>query len=185
VNQQLVDRIYERLLVLRCQAGDEEAFAQIVARYQPRLRAFLVPMLNGDAHAAADAAQDVWLDVYRHVGDLKDTAAFPAWLYRIARDRAYRMLRRKRLIVAQDVPEMTKAGAEEFDDDERAMVNESLDRLPHEQREVLLLRFIEDLSYEQIADATGCAIGTVRSRLHYAKLALRRMICERNDRYER
>jgi RNA polymerase sigma-70 factor (ECF subfamily) len=53
-------------------------------------------------------------------------------------------------------------------------VNESLERLPHEQREVILLRFVEGMSYDQIAATVGCEVGTVRSRLHYGKRAMRR-----------
>jgi RNA polymerase sigma-70 factor (ECF subfamily) len=66
------------------------------------------------------------------------------------------------------------------DGEAAALVHASLDRLPHEQRDVLLLRYVEQMSYEQIAASLGCAVGTVRSRLHYAKRALRREI-ERND----
>ena len=68
-------------------------------------------------------------------------------------------------------------------DDERRLVHASLDRLPHAQREVLLLRFIEDMSYEQIASTVGCGVGTVRSRLHYAKRALRELM-EGNNRHD-
>lgn len=174
-----LDRLYERVLVLRCQTGDEAAFAEIVERYQSRMRTYLRSMLS-DAHAAEDALQDVWLDVFRGVGKLRDTAAFGGWVYRVARDRAYRVLRRKRVAIASiemvDVPD---AGEVELDADEREMVKTSMDRLPHEQREVLLLRFVEQMSYEEIAAAVGCGLGTVRSRLHYAKRALRDLI-ERN-----
>jgi RNA polymerase sigma-70 factor (ECF subfamily) len=174
-----LDRLYERLLVLRCQTGDEAAFAEIVQRYQPRLRKYLRSML-GDAHLAEDALQEVWLDVFRGVGKLRDTAAFAGWIYRVARDRAYRVLRRKHVVIepieAADVPD---AGEVELDADEREKVKTSMDRLPHEQREVLLLRFVEQMSYDDIAQAVGCELGTVRSRLHYAKRALRALI-ERN-----
>ena len=78
------DRIYERLLVLRCQAGDGTAFGELVERYGPRLRYFLRKMLR-DAGAAEDALQEVWLDVYRAMPRLADPGAFPAWLYRVAR----------------------------------------------------------------------------------------------------
>src|SRR4051812_29894924 len=87
------DRLYERLLVLRCQAGDEAAFAEVVGRYGPRLRYFLRKML--DADDAEDALQDVWLDAHRGLWRLADAGALPAWLYRVARDRAYRVLRRR------------------------------------------------------------------------------------------
>src|SRR5438105_3226823 len=86
------DRLYERVLVLRCQAGDEDAFAELVERYQPRLRYFLRKMLR-PAEATEDALQDVWLAVFRGLARLADVGAFRAWLYRIARDRALRELR--------------------------------------------------------------------------------------------
>ena len=179
-----LDRLYERVLVLRCQTGDEAAFAEIVQRYHARLRTYLRSML-GDAHAAEDALQDVWLDVFRGVGNLRDTAAFTGWLYRIARDRAYRVLRRKKL-PAQSIEsvELADAAEVELDADERELVTSSMDRLPHEQREVLLLRFVEQMSYDEIAQAVGCELGTVRSRLHYAKRALRALI-ERNGHEQR
>jgi RNA polymerase sigma-70 factor (ECF subfamily) len=197
-----LDRLYERVLVLRCQTGDEAAFTEIVARYTPRLRVYLRQMLGGgggsgsgggggggDGHAADDALQDVWLDCFRSIGRLTDAGAFPAWLYRIARDRAYRILRRRGALTMTAMEDANDVVADDEDDEDDAMrdgeaaalVHASLDRLPHEQREVLLLRFIEEMSYEQIATAVGCGVGTVRSRLHYAKRALRREI-ERNHR---
>ena len=182
-----LDRLYQRLLVLRCQTGDAAAFEEIVATYTPRLRVYLRQMLAPDAHAADDALQDVWFDVFRNIGRLEDVAAFPAWLYRIARDRAYRLLRRRGVRVAAPINDAADVPANEIDTpdaDDVRLVHASLDRLPHEQREVLLLRFVEDLSYDQIAAAVGCGVGTVRSRLHYAKRALRADL-ERQREHER
>jgi RNA polymerase sigma-70 factor (ECF subfamily) len=176
------DRLYESLLVLRWQAGDEPAFVELVERYHARLRLFLRQMLR-DEHAAEDALQDVWLDAFRGLGKLRDTAAFAGWLYRIARDRAYRVLRKRgglRLVSLNDedhsavIPPTAAADDSGVEPDEPMLVNASLERLPHEQREVLLLRFIEGMSYVQIAAAVGCEVGTVRSRLYYGKRALKR-----------
>src|SRR6516165_8499057 len=91
----IAEQLYERLLVLRCQAGDEAAFEELVARYSPRLRYYLRKML-GEVHAAEDALQDVWFDVFRRIPRVADPAAFPAWIYRIARDRAFRELRKRK-----------------------------------------------------------------------------------------
>ena len=182
-----LDRVYQRLLVLRCQTGDAAAFEELVVTYSPRLRVYLRQMLSPDVHAADDALQDVWFDVFRKVGRLEDAAAFPAWLYRIARDRAYRILRRKGVRVASPIDEAVDVPANEPetpDAEDARLVHASLDRLPHEQREVVLLRFVEALSYEQIAAAVGCGVGTVRSRLHYAKRALRDTL-ERNGHDQR
>jgi RNA polymerase sigma-70 factor, ECF subfamily len=174
-----LDGLYERVLVLRCQAGDAAAFAELVERYSPRLRVFLLKMAG---QAAEDALQEVWIDVFRGVTRLKDLGAFAAWLYRIARDRAYAALRR-RGIRTTPLPDAELPGreAEDVDDDERDLLQASLDQLPPEQREVLLLRFIERMPYERIAEAVGCGVGTVRSRLHYAKRALRREMERRPD----
>jgi RNA polymerase sigma-70 factor (ECF subfamily) len=88
------DQIYERVLVVRCQAGDDAALAELVERYQPRLHYYLRKMLAGSP-VAEDAAQDVWYDVVRALPGLLNPGAFRAWLYRIARDRAWRILRRR------------------------------------------------------------------------------------------
>src|SRR5947208_17148091 len=89
------EQIYERLLVVRAQAGDEAAFGELVERYSPRLRYFLRKPLTS-ADGAEDALQDVWLDVFRHLPRLADPQAIVAWLYRIARDRAFGRLRKMR-----------------------------------------------------------------------------------------
>src|SRR3954447_6111932 len=89
------ERLYERVLVVRCQTGEPAALAELIARYGPRLRFYLRKMA-GDA-AADDLLQDVWIDVFDKIVRLKDAGAFGAWIYRIARDKAYRELRRRRV----------------------------------------------------------------------------------------
>jgi RNA polymerase sigma-70 factor (ECF subfamily) len=169
------DRIYERVLVLRCQSRDEAAFAELVERYQPRLRYYLRKLL-GDLQNAEDALQDVWLDVFRSVSRLAEAGAFRAWLYRIARDRAFRQLRQRRppyqpLEDVDLIDGQTEEAPYTLEDVER--IHAALDALSPEHREGLVLRYVEDMNYEEIARVVGCQVGTVRSRLHYAKHALR------------
>lgn len=171
--------VYERLLVVRCQTGDGEAFAELVAAYTPRLR-YYVRKLLGPAADADDLLQDVWFAVFRAVPRLADPAAFPAWVYRIARDRALRELR-GRTRIPDPLPDANEIGepdddAEEFTADDAAAVHAALDTLAPDHREVLVLRFLEEMSYEAIAGVVGGPVGTVRSRLHYAKRALRRAL---------
>jgi RNA polymerase sigma-70 factor (ECF subfamily) len=169
------DRLYETVLVLRCQAGDEAAFAELVERYQLRLRYYLRKMLR-DGHRAEDALQDVWLAVFRGLSRLADLGAFRAWLYRIARDRALGELRKRRppcrpleaVEWADKKVEETPVTAEDV-----GRVHAALDELAAEHREVLVLRYVEGMSYEEISRVVGCQVGTVRSRLHYAKRSLR------------
>ena len=172
------DRLYERLLVLRCQAGDEAAFAELVQRYQPRLRYYLRKML-ADAHGAEDTLQDVWLAVFRAVSRLADVGAFRAWLYRIARDRALGEFRRRRLPcqsldAAEVIDEQAQDANHTAENAER--IHAALDQLTTEHREVLVLRYVDDMNYEDIAQVVGCEVGTIRSRLYYAKRALREVL---------
>ncbi len=172
------DWLYTSLLVLRCQAGDAAAFEELVSRYQPGLRFFLRKML-GETHGADDLFQEVWLDVFRGIAKLTRPEVFPAWLYQIARHRVCRALRRRRqpLSSLEEIDEPgTAEGETEFGAEDAEKVHAALGRLKPDQREVLLLRFLEGFSYEDIARVLGCRLGTVRSRIHYAKLALRRVM---------
>ena len=171
--------IYERLLVVRAQAGDEAAFAELVERYSPRLRYFLRKLL-ASADQAEDALQDIWLDVFRHLPRLVEPQALRAWLYRIARDRAFARLRKVRRTTepldGANVVDPAAAEENDFSLEDAARIHSALDELPPEQREVLVLRFLEEMSYEEIARVVGCQLGTVRSRIHYGKQALKRAL---------
>jgi RNA polymerase sigma-70 factor (ECF subfamily) len=171
------ERLYERVQVLRAQAGDAEAFAELVGRHHARLRYYLAKLL-AKPQAAEDVLQDVWLDVWRGLPRLADAGAFPAWLYRVARDRALRTFRRRPPPRPLDPAELPDGpgddGGEEFTAEDVARVHAALDALADESREVLVLRFLEEMTYDEIARVVGVPVGTVRSRLHHAKRALRR-----------
>lgn len=170
------DRLYERVLVLRCQAGDGAAFAELVGRYQPRLRYFLRKLLR-DGPAADDALQDVWLAVFRAAPRLADPGAFRGWVYRIARDRAVRERRGRRPPEPlADLDPADDRDPDPFTADDAARVHAALDELAPEHREVLVLRYVEGMTYEEIAPVVGSPVGTVRSRIHYAKRALRAVL---------
>jgi RNA polymerase sigma-70 factor (ECF subfamily) len=166
--------LYERLVILRCQAGDELALAELIHRFSPGLRLYLAKI--GGQAAADDLLQDTWFDVYRKINTLQNPGAFTAWLYRIARDKAYRHLRRKPTAlvpVDENLIDELPADEETFTPEEALAVRAALDQIPLEQREVLVLRFIENMTYEQIAEVISRPIGTVRSRIHHAKRSLR------------
>jgi len=174
----LADRLYLRILVVRCQVGDRDALEELIERLNGRLRGFLHKLLAGPGDVD-DVAQDVWFDVFRGLPKLENVDSFLPWFYRIARNRAYRLLRRRDTrmesiesigVVADEEPE------DEFSADDARRVYAALDRLTPEQREVLLLRFIEQMSYHDVAQVTGCPVGTVRSRIHNAKRGLRQIL---------
>jgi RNA polymerase sigma-70 factor (ECF subfamily) len=170
-------RLYERLLVLRCQTGNEDAYRELVGRFGPRLLYFL-RKVTARADRADDLAQEVWIDVLRQLPRLKDAGAFTAWLYRIAHGKAMLELRRNIRVPAttSDVDQL--AGQEEptFSPEEAARIHAALDELEPAQREVLVLRFLEEMNYVEIGEIVGCPVGTIRSRIHYAKAHLRRLL---------
>ena len=170
--------LYLQVLVVRCQLGDRGAFAQILSVCQPRLRAYLHKMLPRPDDVD-DVAQEVWADVFRDLGSLAKPASFLPWLYRIAHNRAARLMRSLPPPTAS-LEDVTQAGeteeTEEFTADDAQAVHDALAQLTGIHREVLLLRFLEDMSYEDIALVLQCPVGTVRSRIHNAKAALRQLL---------
>jgi RNA polymerase sigma-70 factor (ECF subfamily) len=164
--------------VLRCQAGDQEAFAQLHRWFGGRTLGYLRGLLGDDAE---DVQQEVWLGVYRHLADLADARAFRTWLFRVTRHRAIDQLRRQRrerelFVDAEDVALVAGPAQGDIEPPEFAVPDELLARLPPLQREAFLLRYRDDLSYAEIALVVGCSVGTVRSRLFYARQRLERLI---------
>ncbi len=171
-----LESLYERTLVIRSQLGDEAAFEELLHRHGPRLLLFTQRMLQSSPESVADVVQETWVAIYRAVPRLLDASKFRPWAFRIARDRIYREDRRRRRS-AQTVEEAHVAGvAGPVDPDsaiDREAVRHCLDLISPEQREALVLRFFEDMSYEEIAAITASSVGTVRSRIHYGKAALK------------
>ena len=169
------DQLIEQVLVLRCQNGDKDAFAELIERYQAPLRYF-ISRLSANSETAEDIFQDTWLTVIRRIHTLKKIDAFSTWLYRIARNKVYQQFRRKKKLSELDqnitVPNNTENDV--FSSEDAAKVHRCLKELLPEYREVLMLRFLEQMSYEQISHVINCRLGTVKSRIHYAKLALKK-----------
>lgn len=172
--------VHERLLVIQSQARDPAAFRKLVARYDTRMLYYIRRMI-GDSSDAYDVMQEVWLLVFRRLGTLKVPEAFRVWLYRIAHDVSVTHLRRHSKLptphteAIESSPELDDW--DEFQALENAeLVHRTLEQLSPEHREVLTLRFLEDLELTEIARIVDCEIGTVKSRLHYAKRSLRRQI---------
>lgn len=168
-------------LVLRCRQGDTEAFEELFEVFQPRLKYYIRRLTN--CGNADDLLQDVWLTVIRNLRNLKDARSFDVWLYRIARNKVIDEFRRRDIFAP--LPEEHQLPSTEddeltFDPDEAEMLHIALDKLSPPHKEVLTLFFIEQMSYQAIADVIDCGIGTVRSRLYYAKQSLRKEMEKQN-----
>lgn len=176
-----IDAVRNNLLVLRAQAREEGAFSELVAQYERRVL-YYIHRLLGEADLA-DVMQEIWIRVFLKIPTLRASGSFRAWLYRIAHDVAVSHLRKKerREIVGLADEELPNAGQatdwNEFELLQRAdLLHEALGKLSLPHREVLTLRFLEELELAEIAEVVGCSAGTVKSRLHYGKAALRTLL---------
>ena len=169
------DQLIEQILVLRCQTGDKDALAELIDRYQAPLRYF-ISRLSANPEMVEDIFQDTWLTVIRRIYSLKKLDAFSPWLYRIARNKVYQQLRRKKMVSKLDDKIMAPNNTEDdvFSGEDAAKIHRCLKELIPEYREVLMLRFLEQMSYKQISEVINCSLGTVKSRTYYAKLALKK-----------
>ena len=175
-------QLHERALVLRAQIGDRAAFHELVSVYQERLT-YYVHRLVKDWHQSRDILQQVWLDVFRTLGKLQSPAAFRVWLYRIAHDRVVTHIRHR--IVDDDVIDQIAVDAidaEHWNDldalENAELVHFALDKLSDIHREIMTLRFLEEMDVKDIARVMQCSEGTAKSRLYYAKNAMRCIIAE-------
>ena len=181
------DREVDQQLVERAQRGDKRAFELLVAKYQRKLGRLLSRLVRDPAEVE-DVTQEAFIKAYRALPSFRGESAFYTWLYRIGINTA------KNYLVAMGRRAPTSTGfdheeAENFEDAEQlrdtatpeneligkqiaATVNRAMEQLPEDLRTAITLREIEGLSYEEIAAAMDCPIGTVRSRIFRAREAI-------------
>jgi RNA polymerase sigma-70 factor, ECF subfamily len=176
----------DQQLVQRVQKGDKSAFDLLVLKYQHRVLK-LVGRFVSDAAEAQDVAQDAFLKAYRALPSFRGDSAFYTWLYRIAINTAKNALvsnRRRPVDFDLDLQDPEQydrhARLKEVDTPEgvllteeiRTVVERAMEQLPEDLRTAIVLREIEGLSYEEIAEAMDCPVGTVRSRIFRAREAI-------------
>ena len=181
-------------LVARAQRGQSAAFAELVLRYQDAIYNSICHLV-GDVHEAADLAQDVFLKAYRGIASFRGQAAFSTWLYRIMLNTVTSFRRRDALLPRHmasiesgrdaDPPDGDRGGpvAPDADPTEAIMrqervrlVRAAIGRLDEQGRQAIVLRDMEGCSYEQLAQILDVPIGTVKSRLHRARQALKELL---------
>jgi len=175
-------------LVRRVQRGERGAFDLLVLRYQHKV-VKLVARLLRDPAEAEDVAQEAFVKAYRAIGSFRGDSAFYTWLYRIAVNTARNTMasrQRRPVDYEADLSESQQSAVEsrmrDLDTPEAAAltdeihrtVNRAVEELPEDLRTAIILREIEGLSYEEIAEAMDCPVGTVRSRIFRAREAIDR-----------
>ena len=175
----------EQLPVPQAKAGEPEAWDALFRRYQLPLYVYVFELVH-DEQTSLDLVQETFIAAVRHVGGLRDDAKFGSWLFGIAHQKCIQRWRKqsREEVFLDEIPD-TPDEAENGPDDllirreQEAEFMNLLNQLPVPQRSVLLLHVVEDFSLEEIAGITGTPIGTVKSRLHYAKKALRKLLEEK------
>lgn len=172
-------------LVARFLAGEKRAFDELVSRYQGRLLNF-VYRTTGDRQRAEDLVQETFIRVYRHLHRFDQSKKFSTWIYTIASNLAKNELRnrsRNPLVLFQTIKKNWEADQKplEWEDNTyrpddlfrkrhlKQMVENAVAELPEHHRNVFVLREMEGKTYEEIAEVTGCNLGTVKSRLNRAR----------------
>ena len=182
-------------LVARAQSRDIDAFEELVRTYQNRIYG-LCRQLTGNGHEAEDLAQEAFIRAYRAIGSFRSEADFGTWLHRITVNVWLNSRRKKsseQIIVSLDETYREDDGGglrhdvpDSSDDPQLALesrelqnlVREALQALSEEHRAVLVLREMEGYSYDEVAVMLGCTLGTVKSRLNRARLAMKNKITE-------
>lgn len=175
----------EPLPVALARAGNPDAWDALFRRYQLPLYVYICELIH-DEQASLDLVQETFLAAYRHLASLREDAKFGSWLFGIAHQKCLQRWRKHTEVLLEEIPD----SVETLEDapDELAIRREQetefmnlVQQLPPPQRAVLLLHFLEDFPLEEIARITETPLGTVKSRLHYAKSSLRKLLEARNE----
>ena len=176
---------HEQLPVAQARAGKPEAWDALFRRYQKPLYVYAFELVQ-DEQASLDIVQETFIAATRHLGSLREDARFGSWLFGIAHQKCIQGWRKR----DREAGGLEKLAAtpDEFETDpgellirreQEAEFMNLLNQLPLPQRSVLLLHFIENFPLEEIASITTTPLGTVKSRLHYAKRALGKVLKEK------
>jgi RNA polymerase sigma factor (sigma-70 family) len=176
------------VIVRRVQAGDVEAFDQLVSKYRERVVGIVYNMTS-NREDAADLSQDAFIKAFQSIHRFAGQSSFFTWLYRIAVNSTLSHLRKNRMrsffsleAIKGDDPvsrevidaltDKTGVGRDAFISELQEKLNDAMQKLSISHRTVVTLFEIDGLSHQEIADVMDCSVGTVRSRLHYAKQLL-------------
>lgn len=172
--------IRNQLILLHCQRGDERGFDELIAAWERPLLYYVRRLVESEEDAW-DVLQEVWIRVARGIRGLRDAEAMTAWLYKIARNVAIDHLRRRPPVEPLgEMYEETLAADDGSDPigarHDAESIHWALDQMPWAHREVLTLFFLEGFQMNEIAEIVGVPLGTVKSRLYYAKRAMRDLL---------
>jgi RNA polymerase sigma-70 factor (ECF subfamily) len=171
----------DRQLVAACQRGERDAFRALFEAHKDKVYSIAL-RFSGDPAAAMDIAQDTFLKLFSSIRDFRGDASFETWVYRVVVNHCFDHKRRSwRLIpIADELLAVLQAPADSLGEvlrgEVRDCVHAAVERLSPDLRMVIVLRYTEGLSYDEIAEVLNCSPGTVASRLNRAHKALERRL---------
>lgn len=175
----------EQLPVQQAREGEPAAWEALFRRYQLPLYVYVFELVHNE-QTSLDIVQEVFIAAARHIGGLREDDKFGSWLFGIAHQKVIQLWRKRggKEVLFDEVPESPDEFESGPDDllirsEQEAEFMNMLNQLPLPQRSVLLLHFVEDFSLEEITRITGAQLGTVKSRIHYAKKSLRKLLEEK------
>lgn len=177
-------QLHETELIRDARTGDRDAFRQLVFRYQSRVLSVAFRIL-GNSEDAKDAAQEVFIRLYKFLPSFKVEKRFFTWLYRITVNVCYDHLKREKRFLAIPLEDRFQISEHDsvLDTDSQQQIVKLLDRLSTAQKTAFLLREIEDLSCKEIAEILSCPVSTVRSHLFLARKRLKEIITKEYPEY--
>ncbi|HUA84548.1 MAG TPA: sigma-70 family RNA polymerase sigma factor [Bryobacteraceae bacterium] len=159
--------VEDRDLIAKARRGDVEAYNLLVSRWERRVFSYLVRLVN-HREDAMDLSQDVFLKAYQNLNKLDDPARFSSWLFRIAHNEAFSLLRKRRPESELSEPAQADRGPALLPMELSLAVESALKRLSEDQREAVLLKVYQGFKFEEMAEVLGCPVSTVKSRLYSA-----------------
>jgi len=178
---QTPDRILDELLVIGCQQGDLKAFEHLVSRWHVRFKRHALHV-TGDSDAGTEIVQETWLEIVRTIPRLKQPHSFRGWAFRIVSNKAADWIRRQtrqRAMQKELAHQHREPVGISRPDHRKDELRRGLQELSDVSRQILSLKYLDNLSTSEIANALDIPVGTVKSRLFHAREQLRHGI-ERN-----
>jgi RNA polymerase sigma-70 factor, ECF subfamily len=160
--------VEDRDLIGKARRGDVEAYNLLVSRWEKRIFNYLFRLVS-NREDALDVSQDVFLKAYQNLPKLDDPVRFPAWLFRIAHNEAYSLLRKRRPegeLAGESAPAASRGRLLPIE--LTLAVEGALKQLTEDQREAVLLKVYQGFKFDEMAEILGCPVSTVKSRLYTA-----------------
>ncbi len=186
----------EKTLIDKCRKGDIHAFEELISSYEKKIFN-IVYRIVGDYNDAEDISQEIFIKVFRSINNFKERSSFYTWLYRIAVNECMDILKKKKKTAAysidtpiqteddqipREIKDYGESPEEKVERKElRNYIESALNSVTYEHRTMIVLRDIQGLSYEEIAEIVKCPAGTVKSRINRARKALKELLSDKKE----